>query len=213
MRLSAGIQPDHLQYGPETWLCSPCARRAQCAHRQCPFIREQRSASRKSHRLYALSRCVCKILQATCPSLQTIPSSGGSGGRSSMTSSSINSWGRIMLPTIPSSSQVFKLAPEIPGLSSIISRQLIILLTKVGSFPSLAGLVYLETVQKTGVAPDLWRYYLISHRPETGDTEFNWDSFISANKNLLLKNLGNFVNHVVKFVNSTKFHNIVPDYT
>ncbi|KAJ5614637.1 hypothetical protein N7528_008291 [Penicillium herquei] len=73
--------------------------------------------------------------------------------------------------------------------------------------------VFGDSAQKTGVPSDVWRFYLISHRPETGDTEFNWDSFISANNNLLLKILGNFVSRVVKFVNSTKFNNIVPDYT
>lgn len=70
-----------------------------------------------------------------------------------------------------------------------------------------------DSAQKTGVASDVWRYYLISHRPEASDSEFNWDSFISANNNLLLKNLDNFVSRVVKFVNSKNFNNIVPDYT
>lgn len=64
-----------------------------------------------------------------------------------------------------------------------------------------------------GIAPDVWRYCLISYQPETGDTEFIWDSFISANNNVLLKNLGNFVSHVMKFVNLKYFNNIVPDYT
>ena len=83
-----------------------------------------------------------------------------------------------------------------------------------GKFSKSCGIgVFGDFAQKTGVAPDVWRYYLISHRPETGDTEFNWDSFISANNNLLLKNLGDFVSRVVKFVNSAKFNNIVPDHT
>ena len=83
-----------------------------------------------------------------------------------------------------------------------------------GKFSKSRGVgVFGDSAQKTGVASDVWRYYLISHRPETSDTEFNWDSFISANNNLLLKNLGNFVSRVVKFVNSKIFENIVPDYT
>lgn len=85
---------------------------------------------------------------------------------------------------------------------------------RVGSFLNPEGLVCSETQRKkTGVASDVWRYYLISHRPETSDTEFNWDSFISANNNVLLKNLGNLVSRVVKFVNSRHFNSIVPDYT
>lgn len=83
-----------------------------------------------------------------------------------------------------------------------------------GKFSKSRGIgVFGDSAQKTGVASDVWRYYLISHRPETGDTEFNWEAFISANNNLLLKNLGNFVSRVVKFINSKHFDNIVPDYT
>ncbi|KAJ5711900.1 methionyl-tRNA synthetase [Penicillium malachiteum] len=81
---------------------------------------------------------------------------------------------------------------------------------KGGKFSKSRGIgEFGDSAQKT----DVWRYYLISHRSEIGDTEFNWDSFISANNNILLKNLGNFVNRVVKFFNSAKFNNIVPDYT
>jgi len=72
--------------------------------------------------------------------------------------------------------------------------------------------VFGDSAQKTGVASDVWRYYLIFYRPETSDIEFNWDSFISANNNLLLKNLGNTVSRVVKFL-TKNFNNIVPDYT
>ncbi|OQD67176.1 hypothetical protein PENDEC_c043G04494 [Penicillium decumbens] len=72
--------------------------------------------------------------------------------------------------------------------------------------------VFGDSAQKTGVASDVWRYYLIFYRPETSDIEFNWDSFISANNNLLLKNLGNTVSRVVKFL-TKNFNNIVPDHT
>jgi methionyl-tRNA synthetase len=50
-------------------------------------------------------------------------------------------------------------------------------------------------------------------RPETGDTEFAWDTFISDNNNLLLKNLGNFVNRVLKFINSPVYDSSVPDWS
>ncbi|KAH9905277.1 tRNA synthetases class I (M)-domain-containing protein [Xylariomycetidae sp. FL2044] len=45
------------------------------------------------------------------------------------------------------------------------------------------------------------------------DTEFTWDSFISDNNNRLLKNLGNFVNRVLKFINSPSYDSVVPDWT
>ena len=83
-----------------------------------------------------------------------------------------------------------------------------------GKFSKSRGTgVFGDSAQATGVPPDVWRYYLLSHRPETSDSEFNWDTLISSNNNLLLKNLGNFVSRVVKFVNSKYYNNIVPDFT
>ncbi|KAK4117010.1 methionyl-tRNA synthetase [Canariomyces notabilis] len=79
-----------------------------------------------------------------------------------------------------------------------------------GKFSRSRGIgVFGESTRKTGVPSDVWRYYLISRRPETSDSEFNWDSFIAAN-NALLKNLGNFVNRVLEFVNAKHFNNIIP---
>ncbi|KAI1201008.1 tRNA synthetases class I (M)-domain-containing protein [Nemania serpens] len=72
--------------------------------------------------------------------------------------------------------------------------------------------VFGDSAQKTGVASDVWRFFLVSHRPESSDTEFTWDSFISDNNNLLLKNLGNFVSRVLKFVNSRNYDSIMPDW-
>ena len=83
-----------------------------------------------------------------------------------------------------------------------------------GKFSKSRGIgVFGDSAQKTGVPPDVWRYYLLSHRPESGDTEFNWDAFIAANNSTLLNNLGNFVSRVIKFVNSKHYNGIVPDYT
>jgi len=59
------------------------------------------------------------------------------------------------------------------------------------------------------VPSDIWRYYLLSHRPETSDSEFEWERFVEANNNELLKNLGNFVNRVLKFVASPKVYDSV----
>lgn len=70
-----------------------------------------------------------------------------------------------------------------------------------GKFSKSKGVgVFGNSAKDTGVAPDVWRYYLISRRPEQGDTEFKWSEFIDANNSDLLKNLGNFVNRVLKFV-------------
>ncbi|KAK2595029.1 hypothetical protein QQS21_007219 [Conoideocrella luteorostrata] len=83
-----------------------------------------------------------------------------------------------------------------------------------GKFSKSRGIgVFGDSARETGVPSDIWRYFLLSHRPEAGDTEFTWDSFISCNNNLLLKNLGNFVSRVVKFVTSRHYNHIVPDWT
>ncbi|KAM7184190.1 tRNA synthetases class I (M) domain containing protein [Rhypophila sp. PSN 637] len=83
-----------------------------------------------------------------------------------------------------------------------------------GKFSKSRGIgVFGDSAKKTGVTSDVWRFYLAFHRPESGDTEFTWDSFISDNNNLLLKNLGNFVSRVLKFVNSQNYNSIVPDWT
>lgn len=83
-----------------------------------------------------------------------------------------------------------------------------------GKFSKSRGTgVFGDSARKTNVPSDVWRYYLLAHRPETSDSEFNWDDFISSNNNMLLKNLGNFVSRVVKFVNSKHFNCIVPSYT
>ena len=83
-----------------------------------------------------------------------------------------------------------------------------------GTFSKSRGTgVFGDSAQKTGVPSEVWHYYLLSHRPETGDSEFNRESFVSSNNNLLINNLGNFVSRVVKFVNSKHFNNIVPNHT
>ncbi|KAK7532083.1 methionyl-tRNA synthetase [Phyllosticta citribraziliensis] len=72
--------------------------------------------------------------------------------------------------------------------------------------------VFGNNAKDTGIPSDVWRYYLLSRRPESGDAEFKWNEFIDANNNDLLKNLGNFVNRVVKFV-AAKYDSVVPDWT
>lgn len=73
--------------------------------------------------------------------------------------------------------------------------------------------VFGDSTRETGVPSDIWRFNLLFHRPETSDSEFTWDSFINSNNNLLLKNLGNFVSRVLKFVDSKHYNNVIPDWT
>jgi methionyl-tRNA synthetase len=69
--------------------------------------------------------------------------------------------------------------------------------------------VFGENARDTGIPASVWRYFLISNRPETGDTQFTWKAFIAGNNAELLNNLGNFVNRVVKFVNA-KYDGVLP---
>lgn len=72
--------------------------------------------------------------------------------------------------------------------------------------------VFGNNAKDTGIGPDIWRYYLLSRRPETADSEFKWVEFVDANNNDLLKNLGNFNQRVLKFCQA-KYDSVVPDYT
>lgn len=82
-----------------------------------------------------------------------------------------------------------------------------------GKFSKSRGVgVFGSSAKETGIAPDVWRYFLLLRRPETSDTEFEWDGFIAANNNELVNNFGNFVNRILKFVNSEKTYNsVIPD--
>jgi methionyl-tRNA synthetase len=72
--------------------------------------------------------------------------------------------------------------------------------------------VFGTNAKDTGIPPDVWRYYLLSRRPEQSDSEFEWKAFIDVNNNELLKNLGNFVNRVIKYVNGANYDSVIPDY-
>ncbi|MBW2971419.1 methionine--tRNA ligase [Candidatus Woesearchaeota archaeon] len=69
-----------------------------------------------------------------------------------------------------------------------------------GKFSKSAGTgVFGDDAKSTGIPPDVWRYYLLSNRPEGADTYFSWKDFQDKNNNELLANLGNFVNRTLTF--------------
>ena len=83
-----------------------------------------------------------------------------------------------------------------------------------GKFSKSRGVgVFGNNAKDTGIPPDVWRYYLLKHRPETADSQFEWRDFIAQNNNELLANLGNFVNRIIKLVNSKIYNSVVPDYS
>ncbi len=57
---------------------------------------------------------------------------------------------------------------------------------------------------------DYWRWWLLSHAPESSDSEFTWESFQAGVNKDLADVLGNFVSRVTKFCRS-KFGEVVPE--
>ncbi|CCE61619.1 hypothetical protein TPHA_0A05450 [Tetrapisispora phaffii CBS 4417] len=81
-----------------------------------------------------------------------------------------------------------------------------------GKFSKSRGVgVFGNNAEDSGIPPSVWRYYLASIRPETSDSHFSWDDFVTKNNSELLANLGNFVNRLIKFVN-TKYNGVVPEF-
>ncbi|MBN1544079.1 methionine--tRNA ligase [Candidatus Woesearchaeota archaeon] len=69
-----------------------------------------------------------------------------------------------------------------------------------GKFSKSAGTgVFGDDAKGTGIPADVWRYYLLSSRPEGADSFFSWKEFQDKNNNELLANLGNFVNRTLTF--------------
>ena len=84
-----------------------------------------------------------------------------------------------------------------------------------GKFSKSRGVgVFGNNAKDTGIDPDIWRFYLLSRRPESSDSEFKWEEFIDGNNNELLKNVGNLVQRTLKFC-VAKMDGVVPkaDYT
>jgi len=58
--------------------------------------------------------------------------------------------------------------------------------------------------------PDYWRWWLLSHAPESSDAEFTWENFQTDVNKDLADVLGNFVSRIPKFCRS-KFSEAVPE--
>lgn len=57
---------------------------------------------------------------------------------------------------------------------------------------------------------DYWRWWLLSHAPESSDTEFTWENFQASVNKDLADVLGNFVSRITKFTRS-KFGEALPE--
>lgn len=70
-----------------------------------------------------------------------------------------------------------------------------------GKFSKSRGVgVFGNDAKDTGIPVEVWRYYLLSMRPESQDSVFQWDDFAAKNNAELNDNLGNFINRTLKFI-------------
>ena len=69
--------------------------------------------------------------------------------------------------------------------------------------------VFGDDAMNSGIPPDVWRYYLLTNRPEASDSNFEWDDFRDKANSELLANLGNLVNRTLVFVQNN-FEGVVP---
>ena len=69
-----------------------------------------------------------------------------------------------------------------------------------GKFSKSRGVgVFGNDAKDTNIPADVFRFYLLYLRPESQDSAFCWDDFVTKNNSELLNNLGNFINRVLAF--------------
>jgi methionyl-tRNA synthetase len=60
--------------------------------------------------------------------------------------------------------------------------------------------VFGDDVKQTGIGVDLWRFYLLSNRPERNDTAFTWQDFFEKTNAEFIDNIGNLVNRTLVYL-------------
>ncbi|KAK9942897.1 hypothetical protein M0R45_008540 [Rubus argutus] len=72
---------------------------------------------------------------------------------------------------------------------------------ETGKFSKSKGIgVFGNDAKDTNIPVEVWRYYLLTNRPEVSDTLFTWADLQAKLNSELLNNLGNFINRVLSFV-------------
>ncbi|KAK7256743.1 hypothetical protein RIF29_30201 [Crotalaria pallida] len=72
---------------------------------------------------------------------------------------------------------------------------------EAGKFSKSKGIgVFGNDAKDTDIPVEVWRYYLLTNRPEVSDTLFTWPDLQSKLNSELLNNLGNFINRVLSFI-------------
>jgi len=70
--------------------------------------------------------------------------------------------------------------------------------------------VFGDDVKRTGIAVDLWRFYLLANRPERNDTAFVWQDFFEKTNAEFIDNIGNLVNRTLVYLRKN-FDGIIKD--
>lgn len=60
--------------------------------------------------------------------------------------------------------------------------------------------VFTNNAKDSGIHPDIWRYYLMSIRPENQDTNFTWSDMQEKINSDLVNNFGNLINRTLSFL-------------
>ncbi|XP_010673414.2 probable methionine--tRNA ligase [Beta vulgaris subsp. vulgaris] len=86
---------------------------------------------------------------------------------------------------------------------------------EAGKFSKSKGIgVFGNDAKDTDIPVEVWRYYLLTNRPEVSDTLFTWVDLQAKLNGELLSNLGNFVNRVLSFIakpSGQGYGSIIPD--
>ncbi|KAK4854318.1 hypothetical protein QYF36_022125 [Acer negundo] len=86
---------------------------------------------------------------------------------------------------------------------------------EAGKFSKSKGIgVFGNDAKDTNIPVEVWRYYLLTNRPEVSDTLFTWADLQAKLNSELLNNLGNFINRVLSFVAKPPgkgYGSIIPD--
>ncbi len=79
-----------------------------------------------------------------------------------------------------------------------------------GKFSKSKGTgVFGTDAKETGIAADVWRFYVYYNRPEKSDVQFTWKDFQEKVNSELIGNLGNLINRTLTFLNKS-FDGVVP---
>ncbi|XP_058757491.1 methionine--tRNA ligase, cytoplasmic-like [Vicia villosa] len=83
-----------------------------------------------------------------------------------------------------------------------------------GKFSKSNGIgVFGNDAKDTNIPVEVWRYYLLTNRPEVSDTDFTWPDLQAKLNSELLNNLGNFINRVLSFIAKPEgqgYNSIIP---